>query len=379
MRMKPAGASRHDRRNPFAAELLECAPLTVAPSNKRVAHLALSLQGSGLSWLPGDSLGVRPRNDPRLVDEIIGLIGADGDTPVERDNQHHPLATWLGEHLELTQVVRPFVEAWARLSGADELGELLEDRDRLAAWSRTRQVGDVLRAYPAEVQPGDLVAALRRIAPRLYSIASSPLSADDELCLTVKLEGGERDGLLRAGAASWQLLEGLAPGERLPVYIEANPRFRLPEDSDLPVIMIGPGTGVAPFRAFVEHRRARGDGGRNWLFFGEQHRRTDFLYQLEWQRYLRDGGLDRLSVAFSRDQTDKVYVQDRLREAGAEVYAWLEAGAHVYVCGSGQGMAGAVHQALIDVVAEHGGRDADQASEYVEAMKAAHRYQKDVY
>ena len=376
---EPAGPSRHDRGNPFAAELLECAPLTVAPSNKRVAHLAVSLEGSGLSWQPGDSLGMWPRNDERLVDEIIDIIGADGDTPVERDDRQYPLATWLGEHLELTQVVRPFVEAWARLSGAGELSELLDDRDRLAAWCRTRQVADVLREHPAEVQAGDLVAALRRIAPRLYSIASSPLTADDELCLTVKLEGGERDGRLRAGAASWQLLEGAAPGDRLPVYIEANQRFRLPEDADTPIVMIGPGTGVAPFRAFVEHRRARGDGGSNWLFFGEQHRRTDFLYQLEWQRYLRDGLLDRLSVAFSRDQADKLYVQDRLREAGAEVYAWLEAGAHVYICGSGQGMAAGVHQALIDVIGAHGGCSADRAAEYLDAMKTDRRYQKDVY
>lgn len=375
----PTTAASHDRRNPYPAEVLECSPLTVAPSNKRVAHLALSLEGSGLTWLPGDSLGVWPANDARLVDEIIETIGADGDTVVERDNQQLPLATWLGRHLELTQVVRPFVEAWADLAASRELAGLLEDRDALQAWSRARQVADVLREYPARAGAAGLVGALRRIAPRLYSIASSPLTADDEVHLTVKLEGGEQGGLLRAGAASWQLLEGVRPGDTVPIYIEANDRFRLPDDSDRPVIMIGPGTGVAPFRAFVEHRQAQGATGKNWLFFGEQHRRTDFLYQLEWQRFLREGALDRLSVAFSRDQADKLYVQHRLRESGADVYAWLEDGAHVYVCGNGQGMAADVHQALIDVIAAHGGRGPDAAAEYLAAMKTDNRYQKDVY
>jgi len=376
----PAATTRHDRRNPFAAEVLARSLLTVPPSNKRVAHIELLLEGSRLSYQPGDSLGVWPTNDARLVDEILELTGADARAVVERDGQSLPLSTWLSERLELTQVVRPFLEAWAEQSRARELAELLDDRERLQAFVTQRQVADIIRAYPVTgIEPATLVGALRRIAPRLYSIASSPLVADDEVHLTVKLEGGARDGLLRAGAASWQLVERLAPGDTLPVYIEPNERFRLPADGDRPIIMIGPGTGVAPFRAFVGHRQALGHSGRNWLFFGEQHRRTDFLYQLEWQRFLRDGALEKLSVAFSRDQADKVYVQQRMREAGRELYAWLEDGAHVYVCGNGQGMAADVHQALIDVIASHGGREPEAAAEYLAAMKADQRYQRDVY
>ena len=369
----------HDRRNPYAAEVLEVSPLTVAPSRKQVGHLALSLEDSGLSWQPGDSVGLWPRNDARLVAEVLELTGGDGSQVVERGGQRLPLETWLREHLELTQVVRPFLERYAELASAERLRALVDDRDALVEYSRSRQVPDVLREYPRALDANQLVETLRGIAPRLYSIASSPLVADDEIHLTVKLEGGERGGLLRAGVASWQMLDTSRPGDRLRIYVEANPRFRLPEDGDRPVIMIGPGTGVAPFRAFVEHRQARGDGGKTWLFFGEQHRRTDFLYQLEWQRHLRQGSLHRLSVAFSRDQPEKLYVQHRLLEQGAEVYAWLEAGAHVYVCGSGQAMAGEVHRALAEVVAVHGGHSAERAEAYLAELKAANRYQKDVY
>jgi sulfite reductase (NADPH) flavoprotein alpha-component len=379
----PAAASavthRHDRRNPFAAELLEVSPLTIAPSNKRVAHVELSLEASGLVWQPGDSLGLWPHNDPALVERIIEATGANGDATVEHDGGAVKLSEYLTRHAELTQVVRPFVSAWAELAGASELAALLDDREGFAAWSRVRQVIDVIEAFPTRVDGKDLAGSLRRIAPRLYSIASSSLTAADEIALTVKLEQSGADASRRLGVASGQLLERARPGDTLPIYIEANERFRLPADPDAPVIMIGPGTGVAPFRAFVEHRQAQGAKGPSWLFFGEQYRRTDFLYQLEWQRHLRAGSLSRLSVAFSRDQADKIYVQHRLREQGREVYDWLEAGAHVYVCGSGQGMAADVHGALADIVAEFGGKTPEQTEQYLAALKSENRYQKDVY
>lgn len=369
----------YDRRNPFEAELLESSPLTVAPSNKRVHHVALALDGSRLVHEPGDSLGLWPRNAARLVDEILELTRLDETEPVERNGRTRPLREWLQSGLELTQVVRPFVAAYAERGRISTLIDLLDDRDGFQRWSETRQVVDVLRDFPQDLDAASLVGLLRGLGPRLYSIASSPLVAEDEVHLTVKLQGGDVDGRLRAGVASWQMIEGSQPGDRLPVYIESNPRFRLPDDPDRPIIMIGPGTGVAPFRAFVEHRQALGHRGKNWLFFGEQNRRTDFLYQLEWQRHLKSGALDRLSVAFSRDQTDKVYVQHRLRERGSEVYAWLEEGAHVYVCGSGQGMAADVHQALIDLIGRHGGNNPEQASAVVDQLQSDKRYQKDVY
>ena len=371
---------RHDRRNPFLAEVLEVSPLTIAPSRKTVRHVALDIEGSGLDYLPGDSLGLWPKHDDRLVDEILEVTGQDGDTEVERQGQSHSLRYWLQTRLELTQVVRPFVQAVAKASDSSLLHGLLDDRDGLQRWVERRQVIDVLREFPLSLDAAGLVGLLRGIAPRLYSIASSPLASEGEVHLTVKLEGGlSAGGQLRAGVASWQLTSGVEPGERLPIYIEANPRFRLPEDPDRPIIMIGPGTGVAPFRAFVEHRQALGHGGRNWLIFGDQHRRTDFLYQLEWQRHLKSGTLDRLSVAFSRDQEQKVYVQHRLIEHAREVFAWLEEGAHVYVCGSGQGMATDVHAALVRVLAGQGALSNEQAEERLAELVEQGRYQKDVY
>ncbi|ANB03449.1 assimilatory sulfite reductase (NADPH) flavoprotein subunit [Ectothiorhodospira sp. BSL-9] len=374
-----AAPMMYGRRSPFMAEVLEVSPLTVPPSAKSVHHLALSLEGSGLSYQPGDSLGVWPSHDPRLVEEILERTGLDGDKAVEYGGEARPLAQWLTSRLELTQVARPFVERYAELGGVTKLVELLEDRDAFAAWCRTRQVVDVIEEFPFELDADQFVSCLRTIAPRLYSIASSPLVDEEEVHLTVKLEGREIDDRLRAGAASWQLTRALRPGDSLPVYVEASPSFRLPESGETPVIMIGPGTGVAPFRAFVEHRAALGHSGRNWLFFGEQHRQTDFLYQLEWLRHLREGTLSRLSVAFSRDQADKVYVQHRIAEQGREVFEWLNSGAHVYICGSGQGMARDVHRALAGVIAEHAGVSAKVAEERLARMKSAGRYKKEVY
>lgn len=375
-----SAVQRIDRRSPFEAEVLEISPLTVAPSTSPVHHVEFLLEGSGLEWQPGDSLGIWPRNDVRLVDEIIEVCGIDAEASVRRGDETLAAGEWLARRLELTLLARPFLQAWAAAADSAELRALIDDRDQLAEWTATRQVIDVLREFPARVDAGTLVDMLRGISPRLYSIASSPLIADDEIHLTVKRVGGlDADNRLRAGVASWQLTESVSPGDTLPVYVEANPRFRLPEDPDAPVIMIGPGTGVAPFRAFVQHRQAGSATGANWLFFGARNRRTDFLYQLEWQRFGREGALDRLSVAFSRDQAEKVYVQHRLREQGRDVFDWLERGAHVYLCGDGQRMAADVHQALVDVIAEQGARAPEQAAEYLEAMKQAKRYQKDVY
>ncbi len=382
--VRPSQVETHDRRNPFQAEVLEVAPLTVAPSNKTVSHLALDIEGSGLQYQPGDSLGLWPRHDRQLVEEMLEVTGLDGDTEVERNGKRQSLENWLTTGLELTQVVRPFVQAVAERSGHSDLSEILADRNAFQRWAEQRQVIDVLKEVPMELDAEALVGMLRGIAPRLYSIASSPLVNEDEIHLTVKLEGGrvEQDheqDQLRAGVASWQLTHLAQPGERVPVYVEANPRFRLPEDPDRAIIMIGPGTGVAPFRAFVEHRQALGHGGRNWLFFGEQHRRTDFLYQLEWQRHLKSGALHRLSVAFSRDQAEKCYVQHRLLEQAGDVHAWLEEGAGVYVCGSGQGMAADVHEALVRVLTGQGGLNREAAEGRLDEMAAQGRYQKDVY
>ncbi len=373
-------APRFDRRNPFSAEVLETAPLTVAPSRKVVSHVVLSAGQGALDYQPGDALGLWPTNDPALVDELLTLTNLDANSEVERDEQSLSLGEWLSRRLELTQVVRPFVQAVAERSGSAELARLLDDRQGFQGWVRQRQVIDVLREYPLALDATGLVTMLRGLSPRLYSIASSPLAQEGEVHLVVKREGGRSDdGRLRAGVASWQLTGAVKPGDSLPVYIEPNPRFRLPEDGDRPVIMIGPGTGVAPFRGFLEHRQALGQRGPNWLFFGEQHRRTDFLYQLEWQRHQKNGLLTRLSVAFSRDQAERIYVQHRIAEYGKALFEWLEEGAHIYVCGSGQGMASDVHKALREAIARHGRFDADGAEDYLQGLANSARYQKDVY
>lgn len=381
LQLVPEPASpRFDRRNPFTAEILETAPLTVTPSRKVISHVVLSAGDGALDYQPGDALGLWPTNDPALVDELLELTNLDASTKVERDAQCLSLGDWLGHRLELTQVVRPFVLAMAKRSGSAELARLMEDRQGFQNWVRQWQVIDVLREYPVALDPAALVAMLRGISPRLYSIASSPLAQEGEVHLVVKRLGGKTaDGRLRAGVASWQLTGVVNPGDTLPVYIEPNLRFRLPADGDRPIIMIGPGTGVAPFRGFLEHRQALGQRGRNWLFFGDQHRRTDFLYQLEWQRHQKSGLLTRLSVAFSRDQAGRLYVQHRIAEQGKALFEWLEEGAHVYVCGSGQGMASDVHAALRAVVVKHGLFDRDEAEAYLQNLAASGRYQKDVY
>lgn len=379
LQLVTGGAPAVSRDAPFEAELLASQPLTVAPSNKSVHHVELTLEGSGLSYQPGDSIGVWAENSPDLVDEILERTGIDGETEVTRKDSTRSVREWLTRYLELTQLSRPFLEQYAEHSGNNELRELIADGERLRGWMRDHQVADVLARFPARLDAETLVQMLRGLTPRLYSIASSPAETPDEVHLTVRTVGGREDGRLRAGNASWHLNEALAEGAGVRVYVEENPRFRLPEDGDTPIIMIGPGTGVAPFRAFIQERRARGDGGANWLFFGEQHRRTDFLYQLEWQRHLRDGALDRISLAFSRDQAEKIYVQDRIREAAAEFNAWLEDGAYVYVCGDAEHMAPAVDRAIVEVIAGQRGVETEEAEQILKQLRRDGLYRKDVY
>jgi sulfite reductase (NADPH) flavoprotein alpha-component len=302
------------------------------------------------------------------VDEILALTHLVGDTEVAHDGPTRPLRAWLAAHRELTRLARPVVAAIAERTGDAHLFERLAGDD-FAAWLRTRQVADLLgRGTWTATQ---LVATLRPLAPRLYSIASSRAVVGDEVHLTVARTGDAA----RPGAAS-HFLASLDEGQRARVFVERNERFRPPADTDRDVVMIGPGTGVAPFRGFVQHRAAQGARGRNWLVFGNPHFRHDFLYQVEWQQALRDGILHKLDLAFSRDQADKVYVQQRLRENGRELFAWLDNGAHLYVCGDATRMARDVHAALADIVAMHGGRDGD---EYLSQLQQQGRYARDVY
>ena len=368
------------REQPFAAPLLLNQRITGRGSDRDVRHLELSLEGSGLRYAPGDALGIWPIQSPALVDAVLKAVQLEGDTPVQLNGEEHPLRTWLTERRELTQLTRPFFTAHAERSGDAYLRELLPpaSRDALTDLFSRWQVLDLLRRHPGSWTADTLVAALRPLTPRLYSIASSQSVVGDEVHLTVNHVDYSLDGEGRWGSAS-RYLSRLSEGEKASVFIEANERFHLPNDDHRDIIMIGPGTGVAPFRAFVQERAERGAEGRNWLLFGNPHFHSDFLYQTEWQQALKSGQLHRLDLAFSRDQTDKIYVQHRLREKGRHIYEWLDGGAHLYVCGDASRMAKDVHKTLIAIVAEHGGRTADDAEAWLNQLIQQGRYARDVY
>lgn len=377
----PADVTRYARDNPLNAEVLDNLVLTGRGSDKETRHIELALAGSGLTYEPGDALAVVARNRPALVEELLSTLGLDGNAAVTIGKETQPLAQALTETLEITTLTPSFLAGWAERSQARALLDLVTDEDgqALSAYLASCQVLDVVCDYPVRgIDAQDFAGLLRRLQPRMYSIASSLRACPDEVHITVATVRYQAHGRERLGVASGFLAQ-CEPGARVDVYVQDNPDFRLPAGADTPIVMIGPGTGVAPFRAFVQERAALGAAGKSWLFFGDRRMRTDFLYQTEWQRALKEGQLTRMDVAFSRDQPHKVYVQQRLRERGRELWAWLEEGAHVYVCGDAAHMAGDVHAALVAIIAEHGGRDAQAAEEYLRELRRNRRYQRDVY
>lgn len=378
-RLRPATRERHDRDHPFHAELLTNQPLTTDGTGKDVRHVELDIEGAGLAFEPGDSLGVWHRNPPAVVDAVLAATDLDGKREVDAGEGARPLARILAERCEITRLTRAFLERHAGRCDDSALAELLSaDRRRdCAAFLNDHQLIDLLQRWPAAWTAEELVASLPELTPRLYSIASSIKAIDDEVHLTVERLAYQSAGFEHLGAAS-NHLAGLDGDDTVAVYLEPNKRFRLPADSDRDIIMVGPGTGVAPFRAFVQERIEVGARGRNWLFFGARHFRTQFLYQLEWQRALKTGSLHRLDLAFSRDQAEKVYVQHRLAERGRDVFAWLEEGAHFYVCGA-IAMEKDVREALVDLVQRHGAMNTERAREYVAELRRQGRYSRDVY
>lgn len=375
-------ASQYSKQQPFAAELYTNQKITGRDSLKDVRHIEISLEGSALSYQPGDALGLYFNNAPTLVAELLSLTRLEGAAQVNLSNQSLSLEEALTEQLELTQSYPAFVEKYAAASANESLQQLAADKAALRAYLADRQIIDIVRDHPVANSPitaQQLVDALRKQQPRLYSIASSQAEVEDEVHLTVAVVRYDAFGQPHLGGASGYLAERLAEGDKVRVFVEQNNNFRLPANDDTPVIMVGPGTGIAPFRAFLQERDARGASGKNWLFFGNPHFTQDFLYQVELQGYLKQGLLSKLDVAFSRDGADKVYVQHKLRKHAAEVYQWLQQGAHVYICGDANRMAKDVHQALLDIVQQHGGKSADQAQQYLDELRVAKRYQKDVY
>ena len=369
----------YTRDEPLTATLSVNQKITGRGSDKDVRHIEIDLGDAGLRYQPGDALGVWYENDPALVKELTELLWLRGDESVEVKGQTLPLSLALQQHFELTVNTPQIVEQYAKLVRNERLLALAADKAQLQHYAQTMPIVDMVRQAPGELNPEQLLSLLRPLTPRLYSIASSQAETESEVHITVGAVRYEIDGRQRAGGASSYLADRLQEEGEVRVFIEHNDNFRLPADPDAPVIMIGPGTGIAPFRAFMQQRENDGAGGKNWLFFGNPHFTEDFLYQVEWQRYVKDGLLTNIDLAWSRDQQHKIYVQDKIREKGAEVWRWLQEGAHIYVCGDANRMAKDVEQALLEVVAEQGGMDLESADEFLSELRIERRYQRDVY
>ena len=381
-RLRPVPAAPlFSREQPFVAKVVGNQRITGRLATKDVRHVEISLEGSGLSYEPGDALGVWHDNPKAVVDAVLAALGHGGEEIVTADGRSASLREWLATGREITRLTRPFLAEHARRSAEPGLSEALApgQETRLRSLLKDLQVVDLLKSWPAPWTAQDFVQALRPLAPRLYSIASSQESVGDEVHLTVAVIDYESGGDRRYGAASTHLASLTEEDATARVFVESNERFRLPADASRDVIMIGPGTGVAPYRGFLQQREEQGATGRNWLVFGARHFDSEFLYQAEWQEAVRKGLLHRVDLAFSRERTGRAYVQDRLREAGAELYSWLEGGANLYVCGDAERMAPDVHAALAEVLVVHGGLDREGAEAYLRRLSDERRYLRDVY
>jgi sulfite reductase (NADPH) flavoprotein alpha-component len=378
LRATPATPAWH-RARPFAAPVLANQRISARDGSKDVRHIELSLEGSGLSYESGDALGIWATNPPRLVEAMVAALDENPERDVSIDAERRTLGDWLRSQRELTRLTRPFLTAHAERARHPKLDHALRagNEDTLRRLLADYQPIDVLREFPARWDAQEFVAALRPLAPRLYSIASSRKAVGEEAHLTVAVVQYDAFGSPHHGAASTYLAD--RDDDAIPVFIESNDRFRLPADPSRDIVMIGPGTGVAPFRGFLQERAETGASGRNWLIFGNPHFRSDFLYQLEWQQALKQRRLHRIDLAFSRDQAEKVYVQHVIRRAGRELYDWIQNGAHVYVCGDATRMARDVDATLRELFVEHGGLDAESASVALTRLGDERRYLRDVY
>ncbi|EKK5268184.1 NADPH-dependent assimilatory sulfite reductase flavoprotein subunit [Cronobacter dublinensis] len=369
----------YTKEAPLTATLSVNQKITGRHSQKDVRHIEIDLGDAGLRYQPGDALGVWYQNDPALVQELLELLWLKGDETVTVDGKTLTLSEALQWHFELTVNTAAIVENYATLTRSETLLPLVGDKAKLQHYAASTPIVDMVRFAPAQLEAGQLIGLLRPLTPRLYSIASSQAEVENEVHITVGVVRFEIEGRARAGGASSYLADRLEEEGEVRVFIEHNDNFRLPAAPETPVIMIGPGTGIAPFRAFMQQREADGATGKNWLFFGNPHFTEDFLYQVEWQRYVKEGLLNRIDLAWSRDQDHKIYVQDKIREQGAELWRWIQEGAHIYVCGDANRMAKDVEQALLEVIAAYGEMDAEAADEYLSELRVERRYQRDVY
>ncbi|MDV6254095.1 assimilatory sulfite reductase (NADPH) flavoprotein subunit [Vibrio sp. EA2] len=374
-----AAHSQYNKQNPYTATLLTSQKITGRDSGKDVRHIEIDLEDSGLTYQPGDALGVWYENSSELANAILGKVGLSGVETVEVDGESLSIHSALVSKFEITTSNPQLVTKFAELSGSKKLQKLVDDKDKLREYSANTQIVDVLAEKKTKLTADELVGLLRRLTPRLYSIASSQAEVDEEVHLTVGLVEYDHNEEKRYGGASSFLAQRLEEGGEVKVFIEHNNNFKLPEDDNTPIIMVGPGTGIAPFRSFIQERENRDAEGKNWLFFGDRTFTQDFLYQVEWQKYLKSGALSRLDVAFSRDQVEKVYVQHRILENAEQVWQWIQEGAYIYVCGDATRMAKDVHDALVIVAEQEGKLARDEAEQFINDLRKAKRYQRDVY
>ena len=369
------------KSNPFPAKLLKNVLLNKPGSVKEVRHYEISLEGSGLTYEVGDALGVVPVNCPALVDEMLAVLRCAGDEAVSVGDVEMPLREALTRHFDLCKLSQELLAAVGSRAPGSELAALLAPgrRDELKKWLWGRDVQDIIRVSEKSFSPAELVPLLKKLAPRLYSISSSPKAHPGQVHLTVSAVRYESFGRGRKGVASTFLADRIGDADCVKVFVQPSHGFKPPANGDVPMIMVGPGTGIAPFRAFLHERQVCGAKGKHWLFFGDQKRATDFLYDEELGQWQKNGHLTRLDLAFSRDQADKIYVQDRMLENAAELWSWLEAGAHFYVCGDASRMAKDVDAALHRIIETAGGKSAEDAKAYVAKLKSEKRYQRDVY
>ncbi|MBD2781928.1 NADPH-dependent assimilatory sulfite reductase flavoprotein subunit [Xenorhabdus szentirmaii] len=369
----------YTKENPLTAPLSVNQKITGCGSDKDVRHIEIDLGDSDLRYQPGDALGVWFDNDPALVDELMELLWLEGAEPVTVNGQSLSLREALTHHLELTQNTSVIVEKYATLAKEERLLVLGADKQALQQYAQTTPIVDMVREFASHPEAQQFVDLLRPLTPRLYSIASAQSDVGNEAHITVGVVRYDIDGRARTGGASGYLADRLQEDDNIRIFVEQNNNFRLPANPQTAIIMIGPGTGIAPFRAFLQQRDSQGAEGKNWLFFGNPHFVEDFLYQVEFQRYVKEGLLTRIDLAWSRDQQNKVYVQDKLREQGAEIWRWIQDGAHLYVCGDANRMAKDVEQTLLNIISQHGSMDAEQADEFLSELRLERRYQRDVY
>lgn len=371
--------SQYTKTNPFYATILDKVVLNGAGSSKEVMHIELSLEGSGLHYHPGDAIGIYTDNPPELVEGIVAKTAFSAHEEVEVKAGKVTFEQALRNHVEITVLNRDVLNQFAELTQSEDLKTLLGDREKLNAYLYGHDLLDLIVHFPGKFKAQELVNILRKLPPRMYSISSSEDYVPEEVHITVAAVRYEKYNRQRKGAASTFLADRSNVDDQVPVFIDHNPNFKLPENTNTPIIMVGPGTGIAPFRSFLQQSEVDDRHGRSWLFFGDQHFFTDFLYQVEWQKWLKTGHLEKLSVAFSRDQEEKIYVQHRMYENKAELYKWLEKGAIIYVCGDMKHMAKDVESTLVKIVQEEGSRSESEAKEYIKNLHKQKRYQLDVY